>query len=179
MNEVLGEKLYEVADGLSAIVDMTLKTQTIGFSYMGFVLKFTTDCASLSKSTKNLLKVEMSGNVGGDDVYAYLDIKLREKTPKTVVTGGIAVEGDGWKISGTVDPTMTQTKHLFTLSGTFRGTAVDLVMPELVQYREIDIRLSDIPGIGTVMSNIPSPIAGTKIALDVLLHGPHLLRQIP
>lgn len=167
VNEVLGEKLYEVADGLSAIVDMTLKTQTIGFSYMGFVLKFTTDCASLSKSTKNLLKVEMSGNVGGDDVYAYLDIKLREKTPKTVVTGGIAVEGDGWKVSGTVDPTMTQTKHLFTLSGTFRGTAVDLVMPELVQYREIDIRLSDIPGIGTVLSNIPSPIAGTKIALDV------------
>lgn len=167
-NSIVGERIYEVANGMAALINITLKSQTIGFTYMGFTLKFTTDCASLSKTTKNLVKLEMSGNVGGDDISAYLDVKLRE--PRVLVTGGITIDGGDWKISGTVDPSMTQTGHLFTISGTFRGMNVDLALPEIVKYREIDVRISDLPGIGTALSNIPSPIAGTKISLDAGLN---------
>ncbi len=166
IDDVLGERVYEAANGLCTIVDMTMKTQTVGFSYMGFALTFTTDCSSLSKSTKNLIRVDMSGNVGGDDISAYLKLVLRETSPKTVVTGGITIKGDGWEVSGTVDPTMTQTEHLFTLEGTFKGTDVELAVPELVQYREMNLALSDIPAVGTVLSNLPSPVAGTKLSVD-------------
>lgn len=170
VNNALSEKIYEAAGGLCTIVDMTMKTQTVGFSYMGFAVKFTTDCASLSKSTKNVLRIDMSGNVGGDDIGAYLKLVLRESSPKTVITGGLSIEGDGWSLSGTVDPKMTQTDHLFTLDGTFRGTDIHIAAPELVQYREMSLALSDIPGIGTVLSNIPSPVAGTKLSVDAGLN---------
>jgi hypothetical protein len=40
------------------------------------------------------------------------------------------------------------------------------VLPEAVQYNEVGIALSDFPGIAQILSNIPSPIAGTKIELD-------------
>ena len=47
-----------------------------------------------------------------------------------------------------------------------RNVAYSGTIPELVQYRKLDIALSDFPGIGTAMSNIPTPIPGVKCSVD-------------
>jgi hypothetical protein len=39
-------------------------------------------------------------------------------------------------------------------------------MPQVVQYDELEFRLSDIPAVGNILSNIPLPVPGMKGSLD-------------
>ncbi len=167
VTDVFCENVVKIAEGAEAIIDVSAVSQTIGFSYMGYSLTFTFNLKSLEKYTKYLVKAEFSGTASGVDIGAFVKVNTKgEKSKTPYITGGFSLDGEDWKLSGTIDPTMTTNKNLVTLSGTVKGIQIDATLPTLVQYREIGIKLSDFPGISTVLSNIPSPIPGTKLNID-------------
>ena len=167
ITEALCDCIVALADNLEPIIDLSIVNQILGFSYMGYTLTFKLNLASLDNYTKHIVRAEFSGDVAGNEVKAFLDVKTKGETKKEVlVTGGFTVKGDDWNLSAKIDPTMKVNKHIASVSGEVKGVKIDAVLPEVVQYHEIGIRLSDFPGIGTILSNIPSPIAGTKLELD-------------
>lgn len=167
VTEVFCDRIIQIAEGAEAILDISAVSQTVGFSYMGYSLTFTFNLKSLEKYTKYLVKAEFKGTASGVDIGAFVKVKTKGEESKTpYITGGFSLDGKDWKLSGTIDPTMTTNKNLVTLSGTVKGVQIDGVFPTVVQYREIGIALSDFPGISTILANIPSPIPGTKVSID-------------
>ena len=161
------DALVSLIDGAQAVIDVSAVSQIVGFTYMGYTLKFTFNLKTLENYTKYLVKAEFSGNVSGVEVNAFLNVKTKgEEKRVPCITGGFNLKGDGWDLSAEIDPTMAVNKHIMSLSGTVKGIRIDAVLPEAVQYNEVGIALSDFPGIAQILSNIPSPIAGTKIELD-------------
>jgi hypothetical protein len=61
-----------------------------------------------------------------------------------------------------IDPFMDIFRHMVEVRGLVDGACVELVMPEVVSYRKVSFSLSDIPGVGAILSNIPLPIPGLK-----------------
>ncbi len=56
--------------------------------------------------------------------------------------------------------------HFVEVTGTVEGRSFEMTMPEFDIKREVSFSLSQVPGIGTLLSNIPSPIPGTKFKVD-------------
>lgn len=160
-------KIVDFAENAKAIVDVSMVEQTVGISYMGYTLTFSFNLKTLEKYTKHIVKAEFAGEVNGVKIGAYLNIKSKGDTdPVRYVTGGFELDGTEWKLSGTIDPYMTTNKNLISISGTVKGVQIDATLPKIVEYHEIGIALSDFPGISTILSNIPSPIPGTKVNID-------------
>ena len=167
LTAVFCEHVVELIEGATAIVDVSAVNQIIGFTYMGFTLTFTFNLKTLENYTKYIVRADFSGNVNGVDITAFMNVKTKGEDKKTPqITGGFGLKGESWDLQADLDPTMAVNKRLMGLSGQVRGVRIDAVLPEAVQYNEVGISLQDIPGIGTILSNIPSPIAGTKVELD-------------
>lgn len=159
--------IIDLIEGAQPIVDVGMVGQIIGFSYMGFTLTFEFHLETLEKYTKNIVKAKLEGEVSGNAFSAFVSLKTKGDTKKVPhITGGFSVKGEDWDLNATIDPKMNTTRHLMTMGGTVKGIRIDAVLPEAVQYNELGIRLSDIPGIGDILSRLPSPIAGTKLELD-------------
>ncbi|MHC1709229.1 MAG: lamin tail domain-containing protein [Methanomassiliicoccales archaeon] len=73
-----------------------------------------------------------------------------------------SLRGEDWAVSMVVDPFMDVFRHMVEVRGLVDGACVELVMPEIVSYRKVSFSLSDIPGVGALLSNIPLPIPGLK-----------------
>lgn len=73
-----------------------------------------------------------------------------------------SLHGQGWTVSAVIDPFMDIFRHMVEVRGLVDGACVELVMPEVVSYRKISFALSDVPGVGALLSNIPLPIPGLK-----------------
>ena len=73
-----------------------------------------------------------------------------------------SLRGPDWTVSVTVDPFMDVFRHMVEVRGLVDGACVELVMPEAVSYRKVSFSLSDIPGVGEILSNIPLPVPGLK-----------------
>ena len=164
---MFSEKLIDLTNELKAIVGIDTDEQTIGFSYMGFSLSFTFDLGSLDNYTKNLVTAEMSFDVCGVAVSSWVSVIVKGgsyNAPRII--GNLSLVGSDWNVSGDIDPLMSTNDNILAIEGTFKGYDVKAVLPELVQYRELSLSLADIPAVGQVLSNIPSPIPGTKVSLD-------------
>ena len=77
-----------------------------------------------------------------------------------------SLRGEDWTVSMVVDPFMDVFRHMVEVRGLVDGACVELVMPEVVSYRKLSFSLSDIPGVGALLSNIPLPIPGLKGAVN-------------
>ncbi|MCE5295750.1 MAG: lamin tail domain-containing protein [Euryarchaeota archaeon] len=73
-----------------------------------------------------------------------------------------SLRSDDMKLAMIIDPFMSSYSHIMEIKGTLLGQFVDICMPEVVRYRQLEFSLADLPGIGTVLSNIPLPIPGMK-----------------
>jgi len=168
LGDAFARAALTVAEKLAVTVDANTKHQTIGFSYLGLDLALTFDATSLTKTTKNIVKAELKTELNGTAIDAWLNVRAKEISGgvSALVTGGFALAGGGWTLNATLDPLMQSSEHAVSANGTARGVQVDLVLPDLVQYREADLCLSDIPALGAILGNLPSPIAGTKLILD-------------
>jgi hypothetical protein len=69
-------------------------------------------------------------------------------------------------ISLRVDPLMAIRDHLFEIDGYWKGLHVEAWGPEVNDYQEASACLSDIPGIGVILSDIPIPVLGISISID-------------
>ncbi len=73
-----------------------------------------------------------------------------------------SLRGEDWTVSAVIDPFMDVFRHMVEVKGLVDGACIELVMPEVVSYRKVSFALSDIPGVGALLSNIPLPIPGLK-----------------
>jgi hypothetical protein len=74
----------------------------------------------------------------------------------------VSLRGEDWTVSAVIDPFMDMFRHMVEVRGLVDGACVELVMPEVSSYRKVTFSLSDIPGVGALMSNIPLPMPGLK-----------------
>lgn len=73
-----------------------------------------------------------------------------------------SLRGEDWTVSAVIDPFMDVFRHMVEIKGLVDGACVEMVVPEVVSYRKVSFSLSDIPGVGTLLSSIPLPIPGLK-----------------
>jgi hypothetical protein len=170
--------LEAAVNAVQWIVGIDASKQTVGFSFMGFALTFTTKLSTLVNNTKTLLTVTMSCTIGGLHVSGSVTIKQKGSgsDKEMILTGNALIEGNNWSVSADIDPLMKSTPHMISINGHVRGVAFDVLLPDLVQYQRVEFSLSDIPALGTILSNIPLPIPGAKAALDA---GVELKYNIP
>jgi hypothetical protein len=91
-------------------------------------------------------------------------LRLRNVGYDVVVNGSLS--GSGWSISGQLDPLMRMMDHCLEIKACLNGYMVEIAAPEVTQYEKVSFALSDMPAIGSFLSNIPSPIPGFKAAID-------------
>lgn len=174
LNDSAGKVLESLTGEVQEIIDIKASSQTVGIGYMGWKLTFTVYAKNIDKSSKDLLKIGAEGTLGGSPMKAWLTVSQNSSGYK--VHGGFGYTGDGWGISGTFNPSMYRSDRILTVDGHYGDTEVSISFPEVQEYRRIDVRLSDIPGMGTVLSNLPSPVPGTLISVDA---GAELKYNVP
>lgn len=152
---------------VETILNISSSKQTVGFSFMGFTLMFSTKASTWESNTKNLLTVTLSCVFDDLSLKGSIDIKQKgsDSDKEFLIVGNIEVRGDDWNIDAEIDPLMKSTNHLISMNGTVRDVAFDVVAPELIQYKQVSLCLSDVPGLGMVLSNIPV-FPGVSLALD-------------
>jgi hypothetical protein len=69
-------------------------------------------------------------------------------------------------VSVVIDPVMTIFDHFIEITGIVNGRCVEVVLPEYNYNQEVSFSLSQVPGLGSVLSNIPLPIPGVKAQID-------------
>ena len=151
---------------LDILVSIGMDKQTIVLEFFGCTLEFATDAVTWAANTKTLLSVTLTMPVAGLIVTAGILFKVKGdvKAENLVITGEGGISGDGWSVDMTLDPLMRGSKYLVTVDGEVGDTDISLVAPKLESYHEMGIALSDIPGLGDVLSNIP--VMGAKVAID-------------
>ncbi|MDO5853327.1 MAG: lamin tail domain-containing protein [Thermoplasmata archaeon] len=170
LKEILGEYLEDLMCDtvLGVLVDIDMGDQTIAFEYFGCTLTLTTSAVSWAKTTKTLFSAELSMPVSDLTVTAGIKVKLRGDVAaeNLIITGSGGVAADDWDVEATVDPLMKGSKYLFSVDGSVGDTDFSLVAPKLENYYEMGVALSDVPGIGEALDNIPVPGLGVNIGLD-------------
>jgi hypothetical protein len=163
--ELANNALGKVFEGMMAIINITLGSQTFGFELNGMRFEVITDIfGELSKRT-SVTKIKLTMPVFGVTLSAMLEVK-KDKNNNFSFTGRVTAAADTWNIDVMIDPLMKVRKNIVEINGTFRGVDIHATLPHVVQYDEFELRLSDIPGFGTILSNIPLPIPGLKGSID-------------
>ena len=165
------EKIQEIIESqLMAIFDVTfdvgLGYQSFTFSFYGMALTVEFRAATLTQNTKSLCKVKLATEIGETSIEAGFEVKYNEKNG-IMFKGTGKVKADDWAVDLTIDPFMKFSKKILSATGTVRGIDFTAVMPEIVQYDQIEASVSDIPGVGQLLSNIPLPIPGVKGSFDM------------
>ncbi|MCL2333601.1 MAG: lamin tail domain-containing protein [Candidatus Methanoplasma sp.] len=160
--------LEKAIENVQWIVGIDLTKQTVGFTFMGWTLTFTTKLSTLANNTKDLLTIVLSGEIFHLKVSCSLNIKQKGSgsTKQLILTGDARITGGSWDVYAYFDPLMKSTPHMISISGHVRGIQFDVILPDLVQYQHTDFCLSDVPGLGAILSNIPLPIPGLKAEID-------------
>ena len=161
VSNILGKIFHEIITTIA----ITLGSQTFGIDIFGFRLEVVTDILGELKNGSSTTKLKMTLPVFGVLLSASLNVK-KDKNSNFFFTGTIAAEADTWNLDVTIDPLMKVRKSLVEINGKFCGTEIHAVMPQAVQYEELEFRLSDLPGLGTILSNIPLPVPGLKGSID-------------
>lgn len=148
--------------------NISLGAQTVTMSYGGWKLAVTLYLGSLAKTTKHIVNVTLAGKLSGVDFSNSIDLKLKEKNEgySPIITDKFSLKGKDWVLKGTVDPKMTYHDYIVHVEGDVKGVGVLVDIPKIVEYRETDISLADVPGLGTVLSSIPFVIPGTTVSID-------------
>lgn len=163
--ETAVEDIFSQAS-LDILVSIGMGSQKVTFEFFGCVLEFATKAITWNAKTKTLLSATLTMPVSGLTVSAGITAKVRGDVKKEnlIITGFGAVAGDDWSLKVNLDPLMKGSRHLITINGDVRGTDISIVAPKLENYQNLGLTLSDVPGIGKVISNIP--VMGVNVGLD-------------
>ncbi len=156
---------WAAENALAPLVDISSGEQGVGVRFFGLTLMISTKAQTWMKSTKTILKVSLAGEVCGIGLKCGLTVD-KNSSGKYGIVGSAEVRGEDWDIDVDFDPLMKSTKHLVSVDGSVGGTDFRITLPELVQYEELTVSLSDLPGVGAALSNIPLPIPGLKGSID-------------
>jgi hypothetical protein len=162
---LLNNLLGVIFEDVIAIINITLKSQAFGIEWHGMRFEIIVDAIGEMTKGASTTKFKLTMPVFGVTLTAMLELK-KDKNGKFAFTGRVGAHADTWEIDIIIDPLMKVRKSIVEINGTFRGVDIHAAMPQIVQYDEFELRLSDIPGLGTILSNIPLPIPGLKGSLD-------------
>jgi len=163
--DVVGDLMDRLFTNIITNFVLELKKQTFELNIYGMKLEVITNIAEQLKNGSSVVKLKLTLPVFGVLFGATLEIK-KNKDSGFAFAGGVSATAETWNLDIAVDPLLKVRKHLVEINGTFRGTDLHAVMPQIVQYDELEYRLSDIPAVGNILSNIPLPIPGVKGSLD-------------
>ena len=163
-NELASKCSDVLAEVCVSVVDVGIANQTVKLELFGLTLTLKTQLATLVKNTKNILSITLSKENGDTGFSATMNLK-KTGEEYSFVCNGFAY-GKDWRVEASADPFM-KGDRLLGINGHVRGVEFSASVPELVQYRQIETRLSDMPGIGTLISNIPVPLPGYKGSFDL------------
>lgn len=179
--ELLSEGLQAMVSGLQwlfeGVAEATIRTivvfveshlGTVDFNATLFGVKFSvsTNVQDLALGiTKDILKVTFSFSVFGTTISISSRL-LRLGNGDYDMLINCTLGEDCWSLSLIVDPLMKIYNHFVEIKGYFSGLVLLLYLPEIVQYSSHTLSLKDIPGLGALLSNIPTPIPGIKASID-------------
>ncbi len=158
-----------VAESVFGILaSLDLGSQSITVDFFGCRLVLETSAITWADRTKDVLSAVITMPVAGFAVTAGIDVRIKgEWSPDNlIITGKGGISSEDWAVKATVDPLMKGGRYLFTLSGKIGKNRISLTAPKLEDYNELGLTLSDVPGIGQALSNIPVPALGVNIGLD-------------
>ncbi|MDD7424806.1 MAG: lamin tail domain-containing protein [Candidatus Methanomethylophilaceae archaeon] len=156
-------------------LDIKLGSQTLSLDIFGTKVRIDTNLRSLTKNTKDIVKVTVSKDMGGN-ITAFASCTVKHNLSKdyyAIVEGG--AEGKDWNVKAIFDPLLASRSYYVGIEGKIRDISFHGTVPELVQYKKTQLSVSEIPGVGDVLSNIPTPIPGVKCALDAGIYVKHAL----
>ena len=136
----------------------------IGFGGLSFVFDFSDTDIHLGRS-KEYLRVTMGTALFGTwlTVQArFLDI-YREGPD---LIANISLVGAGWRAECVIDPRMMVMDHFVEVRGVFQDFVLEMSLPVIVAYEKKSLRLSDVPGLAQILSNIPVPVPGLTASID-------------
>jgi len=165
LGNLIGDLMGEFFGNMVTDLIITLGKQTFGVNIYGLKLEVITDIVGEIKNRSSTVKLKLTLPVFGVLLCVSLDIK-KDKESKFAFCGGISATAESWYLDVVIDPFMKVRKHIVEINGTFRDTDLHAVMPQIVQYDELEFRLTDIPSLKSILSNIPLPIPGAKGSLD-------------
>lgn len=165
LDEVLGNATLRV------LFSVDLGSQRISFGFLGYTLTIEGDLMSLNSGTKTLLSVTISGPFHDMMLTAGITVKTKDNLGSIsaeglIITGNGKVQGDDWYVNMKLDPLMKGSRYLVAVNGDVHGTDFSVTAPDLEEYHEMGLTLSDIPGVGEVLGNIPLPVPGMKGNVD-------------
>jgi hypothetical protein len=163
--ELVSNILGKIFEQIITTMVLTLNSQTFGFNLFGMRLEVITDLVGELRNHASTTKIRLTMPIFGVKLSATLDVR-KDKSSNFFFSGSISAEAETWDLNIVLDPLMKTKKHMVELNGTFRGTDIHAVMPQAVQYEKLEFRLSDVPGVGEILQNIPLPIPGMKGSLD-------------
>ena len=169
INDCISRNLCSIIENLCGFVedfDIGASSQKITFAFFGLHLTVELRLATVVKTTKNIVKLTLEGEVGGTKFSAFIDMKKNAKNG-LMVRGGGGVENKDCSLDLVFDPEMKFGSKMVRLNGMIRDVDIDACLPYKVMYDEFEMSLSDIPAAGAALSNIPLPIPGFKGSLDM------------
>jgi hypothetical protein len=173
-DDAFGSMAFQLAGEAREIIDIKASQQTVGFEYMGWTVTFTVDIKKLDSASHDALKVCVDGTLGGAALNTWLTVSEHGGDYST--RGGFGYGKGDWGIEGTVNPSMYRSDRIVTVDGHYGDTDFSVSIPEVSDYRELEVRLTDIPCLEPVLSNLPSPVPGTKMSVDA---GAELKYSVP
>lgn len=151
---------------LGQVIIGELSATSFALEFGGLRFVFDIGLASLFLGqSKEYLKVTMSTPLLGAQLTVQARFVDIYRQGADLITN-ISMAGEGWRAECLIDPRMAVMDHLVELRGVFSDCVLELALPVLVAYEKRSFRLSDIPGVGQLLSRIPVPIPGLTASID-------------
>ncbi len=159
---VIGSIIKDLASSVSATLGQVKCTFSIG----GLKMMLETCIPDMQFGrSRDLLKWTMCVPLLGANLSFGVRIVEMVRSGLDIIGFG-KVAGQDWQAGMMVDPLMLVQDHIIEVDGVFPTFSLELKAPEIVQYEKRSFRLSDIPLIGSLLSQIPTPIPGLLASID-------------
>lgn len=179
--ELLASTLLAVVDGVrsfftgiaSGLIGWVGETASVLFgtvrfslSIFGLAFTFETNVCDLGLgSVKDLLRVTFSlSGIGATVSVSARFVKLGPGDYDLISNATLSTED--WRVTAVFDPLMKVCHHLVEVKGRLHRYAFELYLPEIVSYNMVKLSLAELPGIGALLSSIPTPVPGLTGSID-------------
>ncbi|MEM0448608.1 MAG: lamin tail domain-containing protein [Methanomassiliicoccales archaeon] len=166
ISDMLDGALGSFIGWLKEKISSQMQSTSISFEFGGlqFILDFGSTTIFLGQS-KEFLRVTMITRIlGGKMSVSACFVDVYRSGPDLIIN--MSFSGKGWESECLIDPRMAVINHFAELKGVFSDFIVEIKLPVLVSYDKKSFRLSEIPGLGQLLSRIPLPIPGISASID-------------
>lgn len=163
-----------LADTTSALLKFTadvtgsvLGGTVLKMSALGFDLELSIEPGdSAITGAVDRIRVEMSYDAPGATVSGSLHL-LRMPLGDHALVGEVRLEDDNWMVRLAFDPLNAIYGHVVEGAGYFGDRVLEIALPDVETVNKVKVSLAQVPLLGQVLQNLPSPLPGTKGTVDV------------